>query len=277
MVAASAVAVAVVLGGAAVGLSATGNNDTFRPDTEVATDPTPRTECATDGLRTAGASPLPQGPDYPTNANGLTYGAGGRDGGPHPDLITAVGDCGIQGYVHAADLEEDAPWEPGAGDGEPRTVGVFESDGVTQVDTFTQGADLPGSDTTTGAEGGEAPGGVDGVELEGEWVAIIAGKTYAGGSQQYDTYRDLDLRVTFDGDRLQVRDGCQTWQAGFGLTHGEFVLTDSFVALDSPAADCAAPLPEVVENVRHVTRDGGRVYLHLGNGQIVLPLTPAQP
>ncbi|HXH78539.1 hypothetical protein [Nocardioides sp.] len=269
VVAASLVAVALVVGGGAVGLSATGSNDTDRHDPDAAADPTARTECATDGPRTAGAIPLPQGPNYPTNANGLTYGAGGRDGRPHPDLMAAIGNCGVEGYVHAADLEEEPPWEPGAGDGEPRTVGVFESDGVTQVDTFTQESGLPTSDTRTGPEGG----GVDGAELQGEWVAIIA-----GNPQEYDTYRDLDLRMTVDGDRVQVWDGCQSWEAGFSLIDGEFVLTDSFVALDSQAPDCdrAAPLPEVVENVRHLTRYRGEMYLHLENWKIVLPLTPAQ-
>ena len=48
-----------------------------------------------------------------------------------------VGDCGLTGYAYAYALNDPVPWEPGAGNGEPRTTVVYESDGNTQVDTYT--------------------------------------------------------------------------------------------------------------------------------------------
>lgn len=83
------------------------------------------------------SDPIPSGPDYPTNAAGQTYGAA-IDNSPLPDLVAAIGDCGRTGYVARDRFSEPPPGIPGAGSSEPLSVPVYESDGVTQIDTFTQ-------------------------------------------------------------------------------------------------------------------------------------------
>lgn len=209
--------------------------------------------------------PVPRGPDYPTNAAGQTYGAG--SGGQGPDLVAAVGDCGRTGYIDPTDLDPP-PWVPGAGT--PRSTPVYEADGVTQIDTFTES---PG---TTVADGVTDPpaqtDGPDAVDVQGEWSAIIAGIS-AGGQDQYDTFRDLDLTIGFDGDDVRVYDGCRTWAAGFTLTDGELALTSPFAAESDVQCKRAAPLPQVLDNVRHVSESGRRTYLHLANFRIVVALT----
>ncbi|HEY0642747.1 MAG TPA: hypothetical protein VGD39_04955 [Nocardioides sp.] len=268
LVATGAVARAVVVAGAAASLSAID-----RPDTRIAADRTPPAPCTPGGERSPGDWSPPRGPDYPTNADGLTYGAQARDSASLPDLVAVVGDCGATGYVLRSDLEDEAPWEPGAGDGGPRTFPVFESDGVTQVDTYTRPGQVASGDETAPGAGS----GVSGADLQWEWGVVIAGVVGEDGTEQYDTYRDIDLRLTGDGDRLEVWDGCRRWAAGFDLVGGDFALTGPWQAVESTEVDCAraAPLTEVVDNVRHVSRAGRRAYLHLANGQIVLVLTPA--
>ena len=83
--------------------------------------------------------------------------------------------------------------------------------------------------------------------------------------------------MTFDGSRLELWNGCRTWATGFDLVNGDFALTEAWQA-DESTVGCgrAAPLAEIVDNVRHVSRAGRRVHLHLPNGQIVLVLTPAE-
>src|SRR5690349_8744995 len=74
LVATGAVALAVVVAGAAASLSAID-----RPDTRIAADRTPTAPCTPGGERSPGDWSPPRGPDYPTNADGLTYGAQARD------------------------------------------------------------------------------------------------------------------------------------------------------------------------------------------------------
>lgn len=93
-------------------------------------------------------------PEYPTNEDGLTYGA---DTGmtvafeDEADLQKVLGDNGIEGYCYKKDLydldnqpksieeavkmqeERDAAGNP------RRVLNVYESDGKTIIDTFTTG------------------------------------------------------------------------------------------------------------------------------------------
>lgn len=209
-------------------------------------------------------SPVPQGPDYPTNASGLTYGAHSDE--KMPDLIAAMGVCGRTGYLRAMDLEDPAPWVPGAGGTDGRMLPLYESDGVTQIDTFEEG------------RGGEpladppAPTGPDAADVQGEWNALIAGIS-SSGTDRYDTFRDLDLSITFDGNDVTVFDGCRSWSSGFSLEDGELALSGPFSAASDVSCKRAAPLPQVLDNIRHVTEPGKQVYLHLENFQIAVVLT----
>ncbi len=95
------------------------------------------------------SEPVPSGPDYPTNAAGQTYGSA-RDNSRQPDLVAAIGDCGRTGYIERAALGEQPPWEPGAGALGLRSTPVYESDGRTRIDTFTQS---PGTTVADGVDG----------------------------------------------------------------------------------------------------------------------------
>jgi hypothetical protein len=220
----------------------------------------------------SGSSPeIPGGPDYPTNASGQTYGAMADGDYPDPDLIAVSGNCDLSGYVTREELDDPAPWEPEAGlaAAASRTIPVYESDGVTQIDTFTiGGAEGQG-------QGSETPSGPDAAAVAGEWTITIAGAQREDGSQQYDTYRDVNLTALVAGDRLTVFDGCQTWATRFQLKDGEFALTGPFAAQTTPptsGCDQQAPLVNILENIRHVTIQGDEVYLHLDSFQIVLVL-----
>lgn len=216
------------------------------------------------------SSLVPHGPDFPTNAAGLTYG--GHTDGRMPDLIATIGVCGRTGYTYTDDHEEPAPWVPDAGGSAPRAIPVHESDGVTRIDTFTQN---PGTTVADGVTDPPAPtGGPDAADVLGQWTAVVAG-IRSGGRDQYDTYRDLDLAIGFDGDEVRAYDGCRTWTAGFVLEGGELTLTRPFAVEGGHAVGCppAAPVPAIVENVQHVTQSGGRTYLHLADLRIALALT----
>ena len=83
------------------------------------------------------------------NASGQTYGPlrdGDEANGTVPDLILVVGNNGTEGYVERHIIivpldelpqspEEALRWNEDHQ--EPRTYPVFESDGVTQIDTWT--------------------------------------------------------------------------------------------------------------------------------------------
>lgn len=87
--------------------------------------------------------------DYDVNENGETYGI--ETNSPYmsdqPDLIPAIGDNGKQGYVRNSELIGEAPSSPEeairiqeerrANGNPPMVVNVYESDGVTVIDTLT--------------------------------------------------------------------------------------------------------------------------------------------
>lgn len=217
------------------------------------------------------SEPVPSGPDYPTNASGQTYGSA-RDNSRQPDLVAAIGDCGRTGYIERDAFGEQPPWEPGAGAPGPRSTPVYESDGLTRIDTFTQS---PGTTVADGVTDPPAPvDGPDAVDVEGDWTALVAGIS-SGGEEQYDTFRDVDLRITFYRDAVQVRDGCRDLGAGYNLEDGAFALTTPFEIEYRTESGCerSAPLTAILENVRHVTQAGQRTYLHLEDFRIAVSLT----
>lgn len=87
--------------------------------------------------------------NYEENEYGETYGS--ISGVPYfsdyPDLIPAIGDNGKQGYVRNSELIGEAPSSPKeairiqeerkANGNPPMVVNVYESDGVTVIDTLT--------------------------------------------------------------------------------------------------------------------------------------------
>lgn len=89
-------------------------------------------------------------PDYPVNENGQTYGTTGDANyvEDYPDLIAVIGDSGKQGYIYREDflgdvpssLEEAVEIENTIRNGTyvPRSVKVYDADGVTVIDTFTE-------------------------------------------------------------------------------------------------------------------------------------------
>lgn len=89
--------------------------------------------------------------EYEVNENGQTYGVGYANYVEDlPDLQRAIGDSGIIGYVYTEDLlhkgaaknpeEAVAQMEAKAnGTYVPKVINLYESDGVTVIDTFTEG------------------------------------------------------------------------------------------------------------------------------------------
>lgn len=79
------------------------------------------------------------------NEAGLTYGSSLGRGTPEaaPDLVEVIGNDGKTGYVHKEHLFPELPESPAealalsARSSGEFTVPVFESDGTTQIDTFT--------------------------------------------------------------------------------------------------------------------------------------------
>lgn len=224
-----------------------------------------REVCDRSAMRTAPSAPIAQGPDFPINAAGQTYGSGATH---RPDLVAVVGDCGRVGYVLSNDFDEPPPWFPGAGGTEPSVLTVYESDGTTQVDTYTrEGARRPSPTPPTGP---------DAADVEGTWTATIAGITYQDGKEQYDIFRDLDLWITFSGASVQAHDGCQTLGAGYTLAGGKFALTTPFELELQSGTTCrrSAPITSILANIRYVTQSGGQTYLNLANYRIAVSLTP---
>jgi hypothetical protein len=89
--------------------------------------------------------------DYPTNERGQTYGkapapaAGGQvSSNEFPDLVAAVGDNGVEGYVDVEAVTggplPSSPKDALAMQGEPIEYPVYAADGETVVDTFTVNA-----------------------------------------------------------------------------------------------------------------------------------------
>lgn len=87
---------------------------------------------------------------YQINKNDQTYGTAPDSVYPedYPDLISVIGDNGIQGYIYKEDFFGDIAMSPEEaekiaeaqhnGTYEPRTVNVYASDGKTVIDTFTE-------------------------------------------------------------------------------------------------------------------------------------------
>jgi hypothetical protein len=83
--------------------------------------------------------------DWPTNANGLTYGSALFATSPQdePDLIAALATNGKVGYVYKSDLDGPAPSTPqealslqAASAGKTRVIPVYEVDGSTVIGEF---------------------------------------------------------------------------------------------------------------------------------------------
>lgn len=87
--------------------------------------------------------------NYSVNENGQTYGILSNSVYPedNPRLVKAIGDNGKEGYVYYSDLiaGPETPEEAKAyrlelesGNYVPKSINVYESDGKTVIDTFTE-------------------------------------------------------------------------------------------------------------------------------------------
>ena len=95
---------------------------------------------------------VPHRTDLLVNENGETYGIDGMGiySEDRPDLIFATGDHGKKGYIRKTELDGEQPSTPEEAvkmmeereaQGNPnRIINVYESDGVTVIDTFTIGS-----------------------------------------------------------------------------------------------------------------------------------------
>lgn len=91
-------------------------------------------------------------PDYSINASGQTYGIGEANYVEDlPDLMAAIGDNGKEGYIYTSELlktpscpeeavAQQKAKEKALADGTyvPEVLNVYESDGVTVIDTLTE-------------------------------------------------------------------------------------------------------------------------------------------
>jgi hypothetical protein len=268
---ASAASVALVAGGVVVGQQFVHHRDAQSDSHAATTRSSDPSEKCDRSVSDKDLPTPPQGPDFPTNASGLTYGS--SQSGKDPDLIAVIGDCGHGGYMYSRDMLDPAPWDPQAGapPGSTRTVPIYESDGKTQIDTFTFG----------GGEGREIGGaqpatqtGPSAEALQGDWSVQIAGITNHGVSQ-FDTYADVPLSAVIRGNELRTFDGCDSWEAEFQLADGKFSLTTPFTLETGGVGTCQsrqAPLTQIFENIRQVSKQSDRIFMSLGNGQAVLVL-----
>jgi hypothetical protein len=108
------------------------------------------------------AAPYPPGQTgtpgaWPTNAKGQTYGSGldaTADTG-EPDLIAAWATNGRQGYVLRTDLDGPMPTSPSQAvamnSAPPRTIPVYDSDGVTQIGVFVVGGAAASAEPSAGS------------------------------------------------------------------------------------------------------------------------------
>lgn len=93
---------------------------------------------------------------YPRNENGDTYGSAfhARTNEEKPDLIEAIGEDGVTGYIRKKDLDGDMPKTPEEATAlknkqqvkDPRQIPLYEKDGKTVIGTFLAGETKP-SDT----------------------------------------------------------------------------------------------------------------------------------
>lgn len=95
---------------------------------------------------------------YPVNESGMTYGSGlsAEYVGEEPDLISAIGKNGIDGYVKNTDINMPIPSNPEEavslyGTSNIKTVPVYDVDGTTIVDWFDTeiGVGLEGTPNTS--------------------------------------------------------------------------------------------------------------------------------
>lgn len=86
---------------------------------------------------------------YAVNSKGQTYGnADSEFSNDLPDLVSVVGDNGYKGYVYSFELFSNKPATPSEalkiqeakdnGTYVPKILNVYESDGTTIIDTFTE-------------------------------------------------------------------------------------------------------------------------------------------
>ena len=91
----------------------------------------------------------PSAYEYALNSNGQTYGhANAENVQDLPDLVSVVGDNGYRGYVYSRELLGDSPSSPSEaverqeakdnGTYVPKVLNVYEADGITVIDTFTE-------------------------------------------------------------------------------------------------------------------------------------------
>ncbi|MCM1133413.1 MAG: hypothetical protein NC340_08075 [Ruminococcus flavefaciens] len=87
--------------------------------------------------------------EYGINANGETFGncLDVMYVEDEPDLMAAIGDNGTEGYIRRTEADGEMPANPEEAvrmmqeraTAPPRVINVYESDGVTIIDTFTIG------------------------------------------------------------------------------------------------------------------------------------------
>lgn len=96
-----------------------------------------------------GQGPTPKPGTWPTNARGQTYGSSGQANAEpgEPDLIEAIATDGKTGYVLRTEMELPPPANPSEAAARntapPRTIPVYQSDGLTQIGVFVIGGTGP--------------------------------------------------------------------------------------------------------------------------------------
>jgi hypothetical protein len=82
--------------------------------------------------------------EYPVNKSGQTYGssADARSYEEEPDLISAIGEGNIEGYVKKEDLQQPTPENPEEAiammeNEESKEIPLYDVDGETIIGTFT--------------------------------------------------------------------------------------------------------------------------------------------
>lgn len=98
----------------------------------------------------------PDGPPYPVNDNGMTYGSGAGidEDDPGPDLIAAYGTNGRCGFIRSADRDPgpqtlaDVRAHLADPDPDGYDIPLYQQDGVTVIGVFHIG---PGRTLTSGA------------------------------------------------------------------------------------------------------------------------------
>lgn len=92
-------------------------------------------------------------PVYPRNENGDTYGSAfhARTNEEKPDLIEAIGEDSVTGYIRKKDLDGNMPKTPEEATAlknkqqvkNPRQIPLYEKDGKTVIGTFMVGETKP--------------------------------------------------------------------------------------------------------------------------------------